>query len=340
MRLTALLCLLCAAGAEAQFQRPQLVWEGTVDGSVVLRVRADRVLSDIRMGLPIQGQRWRFFERLPEARQPVEVRARDSRGEVRVLEQPRLENQYTLSVLIDDRQPGSGFYLLEFYWQTGPTDREPGDSFRRGPPVRGSSVTWSGRVDGEIVVGCRAAGCASKVLNGGEVIRERFRFTDPLPARVVAVEVAERDGRGEVRLLEQPGQGNEYTAVVLVRDPDSGSGEYRFTLAWQGGSAQEPLEPRRGMIWRGGVDGRVRVTVQGRDARAEALSGAAVFGDQGTFERDLPARENFAAAVRKRRGRGRVELIDYPSARNGYRLVFEIHDPDGGSDQYEVEVRW
>ncbi|HBY63989.1 MAG TPA: hypothetical protein DEH78_29550, partial [Solibacterales bacterium] len=246
------------------------------------------------------------------------------------------ENNYTLSVLIDDRQPGTGFYLLEFYWQTAPTDRPPG---ARPPAARGSAVTWAGRVDGEIVVGCRAGDCASKVLIGGPVVRERYLFTDPLPARAVPVRLEKPDGRGDVVLLEQPKAANEYTAVVRIRDHDSGPGEYTFTLTWPGGGG-EPVEPRRGLVWRGRVDEKVRVTVSGRTAVLETLSGQPEFGERADFDRDLPPRENFAAAVRKLSGRGRVELIDYPSARNGFRLVFEIEDRDGGGDQYEVEVRW
>ena len=44
--------------------------------------------------------------------------------------------------------------------------------------------------------------------------------------------------------------------------------------------------------------------------------------------------------VRKQRGRGAVEVVEYPSNSNGYRLVFEIRDPGPAADDYEIEVSW
>jgi Zn/Cd-binding protein ZinT len=35
-----------------------------------------------------------------------------------------------------------------------------------------------------------------------------------------------------------------------------------------------------------------------------------------------------------------VNIVEYPSGRNGFRFVFEINDTDGGADNYEVEVVW
>jgi len=33
-------------------------------------------------------------------------------------------------------------------------------------------------------------------------------------------------------------------------------------------------------------------------------------------------------------------MVEYPSAANHFRLVFEIVDTEGGADNYEVEVDW
>ncbi|MGH9671699.1 MAG: hypothetical protein ACRD44_00830, partial [Bryobacteraceae bacterium] len=69
-------------------------------------------------------------------------------------------------------------------------------------------------------------------------------------------------------------------------------------------------------------------------------AGAPVSGERADFERDLPSRESPNATVRRLRGRGSVELIEYPTRRNGYRLVFEIDDNRGGGDDYVVEAGW
>jgi CYTH domain-containing protein len=97
---------------------------------------------------------------------------------------------------------------------------------------------------------------------------------------------------------------------------------------------------RRGMVWSGRVDGRVRVSVEGRRAWTETVNGAPVVAERADFFRDLPRRDNDGATVRRLRGRGRVEMVEFPSRRNGYRLVFEIDDSQGGAENYEVEVGW
>ncbi len=45
-------------------------------------------------------------------------------------------------------------------------------------------------------------------------------------------------------------------------------------------------------------------------------------------------------AIRKLRGRGQVSIVESPSEKNNYRLVFEIDDPEPGADDYEVELDW
>ena len=47
-------------------EQPQMVWEGQVDGVTLLRIHGGRVDADEEVGLPVQRQRFRFFERLPE----------------------------------------------------------------------------------------------------------------------------------------------------------------------------------------------------------------------------------------------------------------------------------
>jgi len=54
----------------------------------------------------------------------------------------------------------------------------------------------------------------------------------PLPSREVTVSLEEPQGRGEIRLLEQPRESNGYRARVLIRNPQAGPGDYSFRLAW------------------------------------------------------------------------------------------------------------
>jgi len=323
-------------------EQPQLVWEGQVDGATILRVRGNRISLEERQGLPVQRQRFRFFERLPDSRLNVRLDVVEGRGQVRILEQPRLENNYTLAVLVDDRQGGSSFYSLAFYWESRGGFFGPSPP---GPPSRldrMESLTWSGRVDEEAVVSCRREECVAEAVRGSPVTRDRFRFSRALPARDTQVSLDRAEGRGQIRLLQQPREENGYTAQVGIRDPQGGPGDYSFTLAWTPPRREEPgsVIARRGLVWSGRVDGRIRVIVEGSTARVEVLSGAPVTNEHAEFSRTLPARSNPDATVRGLRGRGRVEIVEFPSARNGYRLVFEIDDAGGGAADYEVEVAW
>ena len=62
----------------------------------------------------------------------------------------------------------------------------------------------------------------------------RYRFSQPLPAgEMEEVKLENVDGRGAVRLLEWPNQGNQYTAKVRILDDKSGASVYRFKLVWR-----------------------------------------------------------------------------------------------------------
>jgi hypothetical protein len=142
--------------------------------------------------------------------------------------------------------------------------------------------------------------------------------------------------------LEHPNASNQFTARVRIRDEQSGAGDYTFSLYWTRPPRNEPerLFARAGMTWQGRVDGKVRVTASGNSASFEVLEGGPVREDRYQFVRPLPNAPAPNASVRKVRGRGRVELVEFPSSRNGYRLIFEISDASGGADFYEVEVGW
>ncbi len=282
----------------------------------------------------MQGQTFRFNDRLPEVRQDARVEVLAGRGLVHIVAQPRLENQYTLAVAIEDRQPGSAPYSIALYWDASPRFFERGSG-------KMEKITWSGRVDEEALIECRGAACSATVPRGQPVSAERFKFSRPLPNREVRLRLDESHGRGQVRLVEQPSERNNYTARVSIRDPQGGAGEYEFALVWTRSSGKEPEQEAagQGMIWSGLVDGRVRVAVQGRSALSETVQGRPVTGERADFLRALPARSDLHPALKLRSGRGRAEIVEFPSEKNNYRLVFEVTDP-GGGDQYEIEVDW
>ena len=322
---------------------PQFVWQGQVEGTVILRLAGKRLAVQVAQGAPVEQQKFHFSDTLPQSRQDARLEVLEGRGYVHIVDQPNLENNYTLAVAIEDRQPGSSSYSLALYWDTSNNRFESN--------ARTDRVSWSGRVDASAVVSCRERTCVSSAEQGEPVAGERFAFSRPLPARDVDVRLEYPDGRGEIRLIEQPRRRNNYTARVAIRDPQPGSGEYSFVLVWDRmGSKDRKKDPQdagpiaeapaRGLEWSGTVSGRVRVTVEGGASFTELLQGASVKGEHAEILRTLPQRSDLAPRIRKLRGRGNVSIVELPSEKNNYRLVFEIADPGPGADNYDVELEW
>jgi hypothetical protein len=331
VKLLPVLLFSCALFAQ---NRPQFVWQGQVDGIVILHLRDNRLDVQLQEGSPVERQRFQFHDRLPEIRQDARLEIQEGRGYAHIVDQPRLENHYSLAVAIEDRQPGSSLYSIAIYWDalSGLFEHSPGRSDR---------IAWSGRVDQEAVISCRDKGCFTETVNGAPVADEHFKFSRPLPNHDVEVRLEQTEGRGEIRLVEQPSERNQYTARVSIRDPQSGAGEYSFLLVWaRGGKAPDLHSSTRGLTWSGTVEGRVRVTVQGGAVLSEAVAGHPVTGERADFLRPLPARSDLNPVAKRLRGHGEVQIVEHPSDKNNYRLVFEIRNPEGGADNYEIEVDW
>ena len=272
-----------------------------------------------------------------------------SRGRVRIVSQPRPDNNYTLSVQIEDLSSGRAMYSLAFFWRL-PDRKSPSSWLDAGinPPrqrnlQRGEDrVTWSGRVDDEAIIECRGRECRPQQVRGANVERDRYTFTNPLPDREMRVSLDDVQGRGETQLIEQPNSGNGYAARVRIRDRQGGAGDYAFSLYWSAPRASEPdrLFAKPGAWWSGTVDGTVRVWLNGTSGGSEAVSGAPVTDERIRFDRPAPNSNAPNLAVRKIRGRGRVEIVEFPSTRNNGRVVIEIADTSGGADRYEIEIGW
>ena len=351
MRQICWLAVLCPAAAFAQ-PHPQFRWEGEVDGISVVHIRGDRVDIEERKGAPVQRDRFRFEAPLPAFRQSPALRVTAGRGIVRVLRTPDASNNFTLSIFIEDPPAGRDRYAFALWWDPSSRPGSGGSGWAprtpdigrhgRAPGREEEKLTWTGRVDDEVIVECSRNQCRSQPLRGLAATAERFHFTRPLPDRDVRVTLDDISGRGQVSLAEQPGAHNGYTARVLIADRQGGAEDYTFSLFWTRVPHSEPdrLFSRRGLVWYGRVDGTVRVTVRDNEAQAAVLSGGAIQDERAEFHRALPRSETPNLSLKRQRGRGRAEVIEYPSRSNGWQLTFEIADSAGGSDAYEVEVGW
>jgi hypothetical protein len=227
MRILTLALGLIAVNLHAQ-SKPQFTWEGEVDGIVVLHINGKKLDIECRQGLPVQRQAFKFNSTLPDSRQDVRLEVREGRGGVLITEQPRIENSYTASVTIEDRQDGASYYSIALHWEAdrGSFSNEPDRAVGRM-----DHVEWSGHVDGDVIVECRESRCESKVQRGQPVTREKSKFSRPMAAEEMRVFLDRDDGPADFRLLEEPSSNNAYTAKVRIQAMPGG-GDCSFILSW------------------------------------------------------------------------------------------------------------
>lgn len=110
----------------------------------------------------------------------------------------------------------------------------------------GASEGWCAikvRVDGEAEFALRGETLTIRT-NTGEAARDTgSECTTLLPRNVENFRFKGVDGRGDVRLLEEPTARNNWMAVVRIRDSKSGAEEYHFRLEWGRGSSFTEVRP-------------------------------------------------------------------------------------------------
>ena len=93
--------------------------------------------------------------------------------------------------------------------------------------------------------------------------------------------------------------------------------------------------------WSGRVDREVRITMHGRDARTQ-MADRSPFPSRRSrlnVETALPQRDG-RVTVRVQDGRGDVDVIQQPSARNDYTTIVRIRDRSSGVDDYRLTAYW
>ena len=91
--------------------------------------------------------------------------------------------------------------------------------------------------------------------------------------------------------------------------------------------------------WSGRVDREVRIMMHGRDARTETSSRSPVTRSRFDIATALPQRDG-RVTVRIQDGRGDVDVVQQPSARNDYTTIVRIRDRSSGIDNYRVTAFW
>ena len=97
---------------------------------------------------------------------------------------------------------------------------------------RGGRMTWRGRVDDDVRIRIRGGSADVETIGGTPLYDSQPNFENSLPNRRVTVRLAEKRGRGEILIEQQPSRENDFTAVIRIRDTRGGASEYAFTLEW------------------------------------------------------------------------------------------------------------
>ena len=133
---------------------------------------------------------------------------------------------------------GSGHRSCVF---TGASSRpDPSSDDQRFARLVGK-VTIEVRVDMAAEVDVYGNSGRLRTMAGQPATWARMDCTDPLPYNMSRFSFQGNDGRGQVKLVQDP-RNNNGMAVIRIDDPKSGSEGYTFDIEWSGASGGTPTQ--------------------------------------------------------------------------------------------------
>ena len=91
--------------------------------------------------------------------------------------------------------------------------------------------------------------------------------------------------------------------------------------------------------WSGRVDREVQIVMRGNEVFTRNIGTTEPGRPRSRTFGDLPRREG-QVQIQVQNGRGNVDVIQQPDARNGFTTIVRIQDPRSGSDNYRVVAYW
>ncbi|MES2177523.1 MAG: hypothetical protein V4550_06625 [Gemmatimonadota bacterium] len=237
---------------------------------------------------------------------------------------------------------------------------------------------WSGRVDREIRISARGNQLSNSRESNMQT-RGRFMESSALPHENGYLRVVTQAGRGYVEVLQQPNSDNDYSAVIRIVDNEGGADNYRLAVyytpadgrAGRGrGYGRDDRDDRRDgrddgrtrdrndrndsdrgnsgrygrqtatLHWSGDVDGEAQVIWRANSVSQRTLSGGSVRVQNSSVSGDPAERQYGQLTLNVRQGRGRVDVVQQPSAQNRWTGIIRIVDPQGGYGRYDIDARW
>jgi hypothetical protein len=223
--------------------------------------------------------------------------------------------------------------------------------------------TWSGRVDREVRLTIRGTQTSNSIENSIQS-RARFRLNTALPAQDGTLRVTRESGRGDVSVIQQPESGNGYTAIILITDNDGGADNYRVSAYYtpsnggryargdrgrsanrtdrtdrndrnDRGRGRNDVQDQAALHWSGDVDGEVQLIWRDGGVSQRLVSGNTVRRVSSNVTGNARSQVG-QLTVSVSEGRGRVEVVQQPSASNRYTGIIRVIDPQAGYGHYDI----
>jgi hypothetical protein len=95
------------------------------------------------------------------------------------------------------------------------------------------ALHWSGNVDDDLEISIQNGRVSYRTLRGSQPTNVRANPGTANVSRLGNLTISQASGRGSVQIVQQPSQWNGYTTVIRIRDPQSGSSWYDFSVIAQ-----------------------------------------------------------------------------------------------------------
>lgn len=104
------------------------------------------------------------------------------------------------------------------------------------------------------------------------------------------------------------------------------------------GSIQAKAQSGR-VFWRGTIDDKVQLVIKSDTIQEQTISGQTNPDGVFSFTASLPD-SPVTVGVNKKKGRGKVSVIQQPSSTNDFTAIVEIYDDGGGAREYQLDIFW
>ncbi len=306
-----------------------------VDGSDYIKIKGNNIWVEHRNFDPIKDLKYKFDppEGLPDRTVNVKLKKEKGTGSVTIVDKPSRDNNYTLTILVDNdnEEVYPQLYKFTVYW------KEVSSIYSGFDKDKYDYVHWRGSVDGRDILIFNGRSVEIKRERGKEVENVRYSFSSRIPRKRINVYLKKVDGRGKVEVIENPSYENNYSIKVLVDDgPYSGRDVYDFYVYWEKDRySNEDYD----FVWEGKVDGADYIIVRGSRVFVKHLRAKPIRDMHYKFYSYLPEKPQDVELI-VLRGRGKVKIVEQPSFLNRYGVKILIDDSKGGDYRYKIALRW